>query len=151
MNAFVSTPALHIMLFTSRDQVPNASQMQLAAVSSFWTPIALVMGPRNWFWISLGTWAPSTEQQTQHLWHFHLIIDVCIAGGTAVIVHALTCPATQSFLSTRLVLYVGRVSFAVRPSHTIFVFDGKCTTRVAICIRVFLFQSTDYCGPSMLE
>lgn len=35
-------------------QVPNASQLQLAGVSSFWSPLSLVMGPRNWFWISLG-------------------------------------------------------------------------------------------------
>jgi hypothetical protein len=35
-------------------QVPNASQLQLAGESSFWRPLSLVMGPRNWFWISLG-------------------------------------------------------------------------------------------------
>ena len=78
------------------------------------------------------------KQQLQRRPHCHLIIHVHIAGGTAVIMHALTCPATQSFLSTRLVLYVGRVSFAVSSSRALFVFDGKCTTLIATCIRVFL-------------
>lgn len=73
--------------------VPNASQLQLAGVPSFWSSLSLVMGSRNWFWISL--------------------------GGIAVILHALTCPATKSFLSTRLVLYIGHVSFAIYLLHYI--------------------------------
>jgi hypothetical protein len=39
-------------------QVPNASQLQLAGVPSFWSSLSLVMGSRNWFWISLGKAAP---------------------------------------------------------------------------------------------
>jgi hypothetical protein len=45
-----------------------------------------------------------------------------VAGGVAVILNALTCPATKSFLSTRLVLYIGRVSFAVSFKFGFFTF-----------------------------
>lgn len=40
-------------------------------------------------------------------------VGSCAIGAVAVILNALTCPATKSFLSTRLVLFIGHISFAV--------------------------------------
>jgi hypothetical protein len=57
--------------------------------------------------------ATKTKTKTTQLELVFLVQLSCATGGVAVILHALTCPATKSFLSTRLVLYSGHVSFAV--------------------------------------